>query len=280
MKTKTKPRAKASKERAYSTPALEKGLDVLELLARQPDGLTKSQIARELDRTVSEIFRMLICLQRRGYIAQLSEERFSLTLKLFKLVQEHPPTERLIADALPLMHRLTHDTLQSCHMGVLEGGKVVFLAQVNAPTNVGFYVKLGSAVDLMEAASGYVLLAHQTADQRERIIKEWTRETGKKPPADLELHLARIRRAGYEKRASYLVKGILNISFPIFDDRGIAVGALTIPFIRYTRTLLNEASVTEALRIVANELTEAIGGKSSTSQVMQARASKMKMISG
>ena len=280
MKTKTKPRAKASKERAYSTPALEKGLDVLELLARQPDGLTKSQIARELDRTVSEIFRMLICLQRRGYIAQLSEERFSLTLKLFKLVQEHPPTERLIADALPLMHRLTHDTLQSCHMGVLEGGKVVFLAQVNAPTNVGFYVKLGSAVDLMEAASGYVLLAHQTADQRERIIKEWTRETGKKPPADLELHLARIRRAGYEKRASYLVRGILNISFPIFDDRGIAVGALTIPFIRYTRTLLNEASVTEALWIVANELTEAIGGKSSTSQVMQARASKMKMISG
>ena len=280
MKTKTKPRAEASKERAYSTPALEKGLDVLELLARQPDGLTKSQIARELDRTVSEIFRMLICLQHRGYIAQLSEERFSLTLKLFKLVQEHPPTERLIADALPLMHRLTHDTLQSCHMGVLEGGKVVFLAQVNAPTNVGFYVKLGSAVDLMEAASGYVLLAHQTADQRERIIKEWTRETGKKPPADLELHLARIRRAGYEKRASYLVRGILNISFPIFDDRGIAVGALTIPFIRYTRTLLNEASVTEALRIVANELTEAIGGKSSTSQVMQARASKMKMISG
>lgn len=52
----------------YATPALVKGLDVLELLARQPAGLTKSQLARELNRTVSEIFRMLICLERRGIL--------------------------------------------------------------------------------------------------------------------------------------------------------------------------------------------------------------------
>src|SRR5271163_4395689 len=108
----------------YATPALEKGLDVLELLAHQPAGLTKSQMARELDRTVSEIFRMLLCLERRGYIAQLSEERYSLTLKLFKLVQEHPPTERLIVDALPIMQRLAHDTAQSCHMGSIESDHV------------------------------------------------------------------------------------------------------------------------------------------------------------
>src|SRR6202046_3617680 len=118
----------------YATPALEKGLDVLELLAHQPAGLTKSQMARELNRTVSEIFRMLLCLERRGYIAQLSDERYSLTLKLFKLVQEHPRTERLIADALPVMHRLAHETMQSCHMGVVEGSRLTILAQVNAPS--------------------------------------------------------------------------------------------------------------------------------------------------
>src|SRR6202021_1644752 len=142
----------------YSAPALEKGLDVIELLAHKPTGLTKSQIARELNRTVSEIFRMLLCLERRGYIAQVEEERYSLTLKMFKLVQEHPPTERLIVDALPVMHRLAHDTLQSCHLGVLEGGRVVILAQVNAPADLGFFVKLGSTVDLMEAGSGYAIL--------------------------------------------------------------------------------------------------------------------------
>jgi DNA-binding IclR family transcriptional regulator len=253
--------AKLDKQLHYATPALEKGLDVLELLARQPQGLTKSEIARELDRTVSEIFRMLLCLQRRGYIAQATEERFSLTLKLFKLVQEHPPTERLIAVALPVMHRLAHHTLQSCHLGFQEGAQVVILSQVNAPTSLGFYVKLGSTVDLMEAASGYVLLAHQTPEQRTRSLAEWARETGHTLPPDLSIHLARIRRAGFEKRASYLVKGVVNISFPIFDARGSAVAALTVPYIQYTESTIQSGEVIDAQRTAAEEITAAIGGK-------------------
>src|ERR1700735_1345861 len=114
----------AEEKTSYATPALEKGLDVIELLAHQPGGLTKSEISRELKRTVSEIFRMLLCLERRGYISQVTEERYALTLKLFKLVRGHPPTERLIADALPVMNRLSHETLQSCHLGVLETDRI------------------------------------------------------------------------------------------------------------------------------------------------------------
>lgn len=245
----------------YATPALEKGLDVLELLAHQPAGLTKSQMARELNRTVSEIFRMLLCLERRGYIAQLAEDRYSLTLKLFKLVQEHPPTERLIVDALPVMHRLAHETLQSCHMGVMEGSRIAILAQVNAPSNLGFYVKLGSTVDLMEAASGHVILAHQDEEQRERTLAEWSRETGKKPPRDLSVHLSRIQKAGYEKRASYLVKGVVDISYPIFDERASAVGALTIPYIQYNGTATPVTQVIDSLKKATSEITAALGGE-------------------
>ena len=254
----------------YSTPALEKGLDVIELLARHPAGLSKSQMARDLNRTVSEIFRMLLCLERRGYIAPVTEERYSLTLKLFKLVQEHPPIERLIADALPVMSRLAHETSQSCHLGVLEGGRVVILAQMNAPTNLGFYVKLGSTVDLMEAASGYVILAHLDAVQRERALVDWSNQSGKKPPRDLEVHLERIRQQGCEKRASYLVKGVVNISFPVLDDRGLAIGALTIPFLQYTEPPKGRDAVIESLRKAAFQITAAIGGRVSGAQTAEA----------
>ncbi|MGI4827255.1 MAG: IclR family transcriptional regulator [Janthinobacterium lividum] len=246
----------------YAVPALEKGLDVLELLVREPVGLSKTQIARELNRTVSEIFRMLVCLERRGYIAQVSGDRFALTLKMFKLVQEHPPTERLIATALPIMHRLAHKTLQSCHMGVLEGGRLVILAQVNAPTAIGFYVKPGSTVDILEAASGYVLLAHKPKEERERVLQERSLETGNQPPRDLHVHLARICKAGFEKRASYLVKGVLNISFPIFGERHSAVAALTVPFIQQNGSTIKDTDVIAALRQSALEISSAIGGGS------------------
>lgn len=234
---------------------------MIELLARQPKGLTKSQLARELNRTVSEIFRMLVCLEERGYIAQIEEDRYSLTLKLFKLVQEHPPTERLIVDALPIMNGLAYETQQSCHLGVLEGHNVVIVAQTNAPTDIGFYVKLGSQVDIMEAASGYVILAHLDPAAKERILRQWRKQTGKALPRDLESHLERIRKAAHEKRASYLVKGIVNISFPIFDGRGSALGALTVPFIQHSRTRMQATAVTDALRRAALQISTAIGGK-------------------
>jgi DNA-binding IclR family transcriptional regulator len=125
-------------------------------------------------------------------------------------------------------------------------------------------VKLGSTVDLMEAGSGYAILAHQVGAQRERTLAEWSRETGKKLPRNLEAHLERIRRAGYEKRASYLVKGIVNISFPIFDDRGSPLGALTVPHIQYNVSTKNSIQIIPLLREAAEKITAAIGGRRPT----------------
>lgn len=59
-------------ERKYRAPALEKGLDILELLARNSSPMTTSQMACALGRSVSELFRMVLALEYRGYIAQLS----------------------------------------------------------------------------------------------------------------------------------------------------------------------------------------------------------------
>ena len=85
-------------------------MDILELFASTPEDMTVSEVARRLDRTVSEIFRMILCLEQRGYLAQtLNRERYQLTLRLFRLAQEHPPTKRLVTEAVPLMHRLAQE---------------------------------------------------------------------------------------------------------------------------------------------------------------------------
>ncbi|PMV78702.1 IclR family transcriptional regulator, partial [Pseudomonas sp. FW306-2-2C-B10A] len=45
--------SKSPEKRYYPTPALEKGLDILELFASTPEGMTVSEVARRLDRTMS-----------------------------------------------------------------------------------------------------------------------------------------------------------------------------------------------------------------------------------
>ena len=51
-----------SRRSRYTAPALEKGLDILELLASVSEALTHSEIASRLGRTLTEVFRMLVCL--------------------------------------------------------------------------------------------------------------------------------------------------------------------------------------------------------------------------
>jgi DNA-binding IclR family transcriptional regulator len=249
-----------AKER-YTTPALEKGLDILELFASTSEAMTKSEVARKLGRTVSEVFRMLICLEQRGYISQSSDgERFRLTLRLFKMGQEHPPEKRLIVEALPVMHRVTQALNQSCHLGVVDGGKVVILAHVNAPASSGWYVKAGATVDLMQAATGYVILAYQRAEVRDLEILEWQRQTKAKVPKDLHMHLSKIRKQGYEERSSYQVRGVMNVSFPILDDRGYAIAALSVPFFKRIGDRITTADVRNQLRLGVQQISLEIGG--------------------
>src|ERR1700726_1374071 len=105
----------------YPTPALEKGLDILELFVSEPSGLTKSDVARKLGRTISEIFRMLLCLEEGGYIAQAPDsERYHLTLHFFRLALDHPPIKRMTTQAFLIMQQVANELNQSCHLVVLN----------------------------------------------------------------------------------------------------------------------------------------------------------------
>jgi DNA-binding IclR family transcriptional regulator len=248
-------------KRQYSAPALEKGLDIIELFASTPQGLTVSDVARRLDRTVSQIFRMILCLQARGYLAQsATDDTYHLTLRLFRIAQEHPPTKRLVTEALPTMHSLAQKLRQSCHLGIIDGGHVVILAQVDSPEPTGFYVKIGSKVELMHAATGHVILSHQSEDARARALDEWRLETKRRsPPPDLEKHLAKIRARGYERRASYEVAGVINVSFPILNVQGQAIAGLTVPYVKRLEEKLSMHELVDAVREAGRKISEAMG---------------------
>jgi len=256
MKTKA---PKASSR--YPTPALEKGLDILEMFASEPTGLTKSEVARKLGRTISEIFRMLLCLEERGYIAQSpGSDRYNLTLHLFRLAQEHPPIKRMTTQALPIMQQVAHELSQSCHLGVLNGEQVVIIAQVDSPVSPAFYVKAGAVVDLMHAATGHVILAHQTQEVCARAIQAWCKRHRTEAPPDLTSHLAAIKERGYEEKESYEVEGVINVTYPVLDEHGHAAAALTVPYIRRIDDSTTTAIVRQALKRASSQLSKEIGG--------------------
>src|SRR5260370_33165275 len=207
-----------SRKIRYATPALEKGLDILELLASVSEALTHSEIASHLGRTINEVFRMLGGLEARGYISRTgSDERYQLTLKLFEIVHYYHPRQRLVTQARPLVRRVASDTGQSCHLAMLNNAEVVVVAQFDAPGNMGFAVRLGANVDLLNTASGHVILAFQSDEVRARALGAWRLRSRKPIPAGLYRHLNQIRRPAYQEPPTSQIHGLLNISYPVLD---------------------------------------------------------------
>jgi len=245
----------------YAAPALDKGLDILELFATESAGLTASELARRLGRTVGEIFRMLVRLEQRGYVCQIPpDDRYFLTLKLFEVAQRHSPLRRLVSEVRPLLERVAHKTGQSCHLAMLSNGEVVVVAQVDAPGPMGFSVRLGARIDLLNTASGHTILAFQDDERRSRSLAIWQRQSGKMIPRDLQEHLARIRRRGNEELASHQIQGIIDIGFPVLNQHGEAIAAMTVPFLPQIGSPIGPAQVKAALRHASRELSSAIGG--------------------
>lgn len=58
----------AKKTPNYSAPALEKGLDILEILADSAAGYTLNEISKLSNKSINEIFRMVMTLHRRGWV--------------------------------------------------------------------------------------------------------------------------------------------------------------------------------------------------------------------
>ena len=83
-----------------------KGLDILEALAASSAGYTLAELAHRIDRSVSEIFRMAVTLQRRGYVQVDENDRYTLTLKMFELAHRQQPLKSLVSVALPLLREL------------------------------------------------------------------------------------------------------------------------------------------------------------------------------
>jgi DNA-binding IclR family transcriptional regulator len=219
----------------YRAPALDKGLDILELLAAQPHGLTRAEIVKEMARSPSEIYRMLERLVARQYVMRNPlGDRYALSLKLFALANMHPPLSRLINQALPIMDDFARKAEQSCHMGVYDRGNVLIGAQINSPRGWSFSVQRGARVGLLDTASGHLLLAYAEEGSYQRMLAEHTPVNGEVPISARELAsiLATIRARGYLERESAQSFGVVDISFPILGPDKTALATLTCPYIK------------------------------------------------
>ncbi|RAO78251.1 IclR family transcriptional regulator [Dyella jiangningensis] len=248
----------AAESPKYRAPALDKGLDILELLARAVAPLTIAEISEGVGRSRGEIFRMLQVLEERDYISRPDGEgRYSLTPRLFRLGMEQPPVKSMVETALPIMHRLADDIDQSCHLVVPSQEQIVVIARVDPPGEIGLVVRVGHRRPISHSASGHVLLAWQDDETRERWFSMMIAHEPQLSRKPIDKAIKEIRAAGFATIHSQVVDGVTDISAPIMQH-GRATCAMTIPFIERRGSAMNMANTTRLLVDAANEVSEAL----------------------
>ncbi len=246
---------KKRSSRKYSAPALEKGLDILELLSTQSKGISQAQVAQMLNRSSGVLFRMLDCLERRGYIRRdPSDDLYRLTSRLSELAHRHPPTNRLLEIALPVMRQLSESVSQSCHIGVYHEGDILIVGEICQPGFIGFSVQPGARVSLHESASGLVLLAHQSEELRQEWLNANIEPLSPAKIKKIIPRLNKIREHGYIQQESHVIQGVTDIACPIVGPSGNAIATLSVPcMLRHQRevplTRIRERAVKTAVTI-------------------------------
>src|SRR5262249_18457348 len=119
-------------------------------------------------------------------------------------------------------------------------------------------------LELMGTTSGVVLLAFQPEEQRERLVGRLASTPGfSRSRRQFLSRLESVCRNGYAEFPSEAIEGIIDISYPIFDHTGVAVAALTMPYLTTRLRQSNRKDVRGAMAQTARNITSALGGRRS-----------------
>lgn len=242
----------------YRAPALDKGLDILELLAQASRPKSMSEISEGVGRSRNEIFRMLQVLEERGYLHKMpGDSGYMLTNRLFMLGMQQPQVRNVTEVALPVMRKLADKIRQPCHLVAPSDDQIVVIAQIDVPSDLGLVVRPGHRRPLSHSTSGLVLFAFQQEDVQERWLKLLDESRVAYKRAEFLKSARKVRKQGYAMHASEAVVGVIDLTAPILQQDH-ATYALTVPFIERRPQQINADDALQSLREAADEISHAL----------------------
>lgn len=247
----------------YQAPALDKGLDILEFLSSQNETVTQADIAKGIDKNPNEIYRMLMCLEERGYIIRDSMTGlYQLSLKLFNLSHSHSPLEKLISVAKPLMRKLSAVTNQASHLTVFYENQLMIVAPTLSPGPISIAMEEGRVYPLLSTTSGRVLLAQcDKTEQTDRLnhLDDFTSLPSKQKTEILE-SIAMIHSSRSIIRKSMITQGITDISTMIGDESSTLKAALSLCCIdSLLNKTMSKKTLCDATVATAKEIASILG---------------------
>lgn len=226
---------------------LERGLAVIDKLARADGAVSVGALARQLDVPLSTLYRILGVLEQRGLVSYHLSRGITLGPILMELgLLARRGVEREIGTVIrPLMFQLTQDHRESAVLMVPAADRAVCIEYVGSHHPVRLAFEVGRAMPLYAGAACKVVLAYLPDSVRSGAIRDsegQARADGVMATSStLRQEISEIRSRGYCVTEDEVNPGTSGVSVPVRLGRDLT-GSITLAGAknRFTPKKMNE----------------------------------------
>jgi DNA-binding IclR family transcriptional regulator len=223
--------------RSQPVKSADRTLDIFELLAAEPAGLTVSEISQKLGLARSSTHGLVRTLHTRGYLMQNGGRRFHLGARLIQLGLNVVDRLELRAAARGPLERLVAATHDTALLVVPDRGDLLYVDKVLSDArDVRTDPRVTSRRPLQCSSLGKALLAALDDGAVEEIIETIGLERATKysitDRGALMQDLAQTRTRGYSVDEQEALLGVWCVGAPLRDHNGRSIAAISLSTIK------------------------------------------------
>lgn len=232
----------AEPARGGGVQSLDRALQLLEHLADANGSLRLAQLEALSGLPLPTIHRLLRSLAHNGYVRQEPSRRYALGPRLIRLGQT--AGRALGSWAAPHLAELVAEIGETANMAVLEGDRVVYVAQVPSAHSMRMFTEVGRHVAAHCTGVGKALLS-QLPDADVRELLRRTGMPAQTPrtitdPAALLVELAEVREQGWAVDDAEQEVGVRCVAVPVPGAPALAAVSVSGPSGRITAGRVTE----------------------------------------
>lgn len=212
--------------------SVERAALILKQLGSAGGRLGVTELSERLGLAKATIYGLLRALEVHDLVEQDAETgKYRLGPALLQLGNAFLDGNELRARSLLWAENLAMRAQEAVLVGVLYGGNVLVVHHVFRPDNSVQLLEVGAAIPWHACALGKAIVGFaDQAIQTQALALPHQRLTGQTvvEPAALGAELERVRREGVAIEDQEAIVGDAGIAAPVFDNRGIVVGAIGV----------------------------------------------------
>jgi DNA-binding IclR family transcriptional regulator len=219
-------------ESVTGVQSVDRAVTILEILARR-GAAGVSEVALDIGVHKSTAFRLLNALEERSLVEQTRERgKYRLGLGILRLASTVPGRLDLVGQGRPVCEELAARFGETVNLAVLRSHHAVNVDQSRGGAAIAAHNWVGQLTPLHATSSGKILLAHQPAEARKRLLDAagLTRFT----PATitsrraLTAELTTALAEGFATTTEEYEDGLNAVAAPVLDHTGTVVAAVSV----------------------------------------------------